>query len=394
MRLRNTDITKLLWALYAELETGADVVLYKSDAQFLTVDEIFTINRNNLGLDRDVADIEPLANALLTVGQNMSVFDGKEGSWSIPFDIPLIEQNYYLGNKVKDMIMELENVKAENLSALEKTFLYTGMEGISRDELVRNMAEGNEKFTLALKEVYGDGSAEVRVNCGLSQKGNYFADSYDITVKQADQPDYTRNYKFKGPVKIMGKAENGSNKETFINSTITLKEAYNQMCGRAVNKNFVYVNKEDPAKNRVYNAWEYIDFTKVDNNGQHPIEKIYNYPVEKLEKELRAHPLYENKTEEDFSRLVSSLRRGNVQSVSYIEKDDSTTKLNFQANPQNQTINKYDQNMQPLILSLKREQDQTESQKQGNSKKANQKEDTQDGEPEQKQTRKRGMRAS
>ena len=58
---------------------------------------------------------------------------------------------------------------------------------------------------------------------------------------------------------------------------ITLKEAYNLMNGRAVNKDLS--NKED----QVYNAWIQMDFKQTDKNGNYKMKQYhqnYGYDLE------------------------------------------------------------------------------------------------------------------
>jgi len=249
-------------------------------------------------------------------------------------------------------------MKEENLKALEEQFFYSDMKEISREDLIRNMNEGKEAFSLQLTKVFDKATVTAKPNCELSQKGNYFAKDYDMTVKREGQPDYSRNYQFKWANPVTVKNAEGVEKKQWINSTITFKEAFNQMEGRAVNKDYVFVDAKEPNNNRKYNAWEYIDFTKPDQNGVCPVVKEYNFD---LEKKFEGYPLPvldQEKTAKDF---FDSLKRGNIQITDYKKPDGTTEKMYFEANPKHDMINQYDKDMKPVLLSLKTQQATNES---------------------------------
>src|ERR1044071_10399868 len=102
----------------------------------------------------------------------------------------------------------------------------------------------------------------------------YFFNSYQLNLKQENTSD------------IM--------KQTFyINkgNNITLKEAYNLMNGRAINKDLT--NKEG----QVYNAWVQMDFKETDKNGNYQLKHYHqNYGFD-LEKELTKYSIKELENE-------------------------------------------------------------------------------------------------
>jgi hypothetical protein len=146
-------------------------------------------------------------------------------------------------------------------------------------------------------------------------------------------------------------------KQTFyINkgSSITLKEAYNLMGGRAINKDLT--NKDG----QVYNAWIQMDFKETDKNGNYHLKHFHsNYGFD-LEKELVKHPIKELTNEQNKISLLESLQKGNRQSVVFI-KDGNEQKVFIEANPRFKTINVYDHNMQ----RIDRNQGQTEKHGEG-----------------------------
>jgi hypothetical protein len=249
-------------------------------------------------------------------------------------------------------------MKEENLKALEEQFFYTDMKEISREDLIRNMNEGKEAFSLQLTKVYDTATVTAKPNCELSQKDNYFAKDYDMTVKREGKPDHTRNYKFNWSNPVVVKNAEGFEKKQWINSTLTFKEAFNQMEGRAVNKDYVFVDAKEPKNNRKYNAWEYIDFTKPDQNGVCPVVKEYNFD---LEKKFEGVPLPVLENEKTAKEFFDSLKRGNIQLADYKKPDGTIDKMYFEANPKHDIVNQYDKDMRPVLLSIKAQQLPTEN---------------------------------
>jgi hypothetical protein len=119
------------------------------------------------------------------------------------------------------------------------------------------------------------------------------------------------------------------------------------MSGRAVNKDLT--NKEG----QTYNAWVQMDFKETDISGNYKMKQFHqNYGFD-LEKVLANHPIKELMVEQDKSRLIDSLNKGNRQSVTFIE-NGSEHKRFVEANPQFKSISIYDVNMQRLVSKQSR----------------------------------------
>lgn len=204
------------------------------------------------------------------------------------------------------------------------------------------------------------------------QSDMYFFNKYDLTLKQENKPE------------IMS--------QTFYlnkDRNITLKEAYNLMSGRAVNKDLT--NKEG----QVYNAWVQMDFKQADNNGNYKLKQFHqNYGYD-LNNALGKHPIKELGNEQDKARLLESLHKGNRQSVTFLQNGNEMKHF-IEANPQFKSINIYDNNMQRLGSRQARDekQAQVESNTVKNStKKEGQKADKADPDVPQ-QANKRGRKKS
>lgn len=124
-------------------------------------------------------------------------------------------------------------------------------------------------------------------------------------------------------------------------NNITLKEAYNLMEGRSVNKDLT--NKEG----QLYNAWLQMDFKQSDEKGNFKLKQYHeNYGYD-LEAALGKHPIKELGNDEFKANLMDSLKKGNLQSATF-QNGSSEQKHYIEANPQFKTINIYDTGMQRL----------------------------------------------
>lgn len=124
-------------------------------------------------------------------------------------------------------------------------------------------------------------------------------------------------------------------------SNITMKEAYNLMEGRAVNKELT--NKEG----QLYNAWVQMDFKEIDSNSNFKLNQYHqNYGYD-LEGTLAKLPLKELENPKYKEDLIDSLKKGNLQSATFL-KDGNEVKQFIEANPQFKTINVYDVNMKRI----------------------------------------------
>ena len=151
-------------------------------------------------------------------------------------------------------------------------------------------------------------------------------------------------------------------------SNITMKEAYNLMEGRSVNKDLTSKEGE------VYNSWVQMDFKQSETNGNFKLNHYHqNYGYD-LEAALSKHPIKELETPKYKEDLINSLKKGNLQSATFL-KEGNEIKQYIEASPQFKTINIYDNNMKRIDNRKAQEEKQTETQqtseKQG-SKKQNQ----------------------
>ncbi len=150
----------------------------------------------------------------------------------------------------------------------------------------------------------------------------YFFNSYRVSLQKEGDPDKMEQTFY---------INKGNN--------ITLKEAYNLMSGRSVNKDLT--NKEG----QVFNAWIQMDFKQSTENGNFKLKHYHqNYGYD-LEEALSKHPIRELTNPEFKNNLIESLKKGNLQSATF-QKDGVDQKQYIEASPQFKTINVYDSSMQ------------------------------------------------
>ena len=194
-----------------------------------------------------------------------------------------------LQSHLKNTTME-EN----NYEYLVKQIKFTGFGEEPLQDLRRKMEEGKPHFIVYQEGLYNKDSAITRLDFKKSEdKDMYFFNSYSMSLKIAGQ---------ESPVE----------QKFYINNkqdNITLKEAYNMLSGRAVEKEIT------PKEGEKYKAWLQLDFKETDTNGQYKTKQFHpNYGFD-LEKVLDRHPFKELGSPEEKKALMESLQRGNRQIV-------------------------------------------------------------------------------
>ena len=213
----------------------------------------------------------------------------------------------------------------KNFEYLRDQVKFTGFGEGLENELKERMQKQTPKFMILHQGSFGKDETVSTLHFRKSDQSDmYFFNKYDLTLKQENKPE------------IMT--------QTFYlhkDRNITLKEAYNLMNGRAVNKDLT--NKEG----LVYNAWVQMDFKQADENGNYKLKQFHQNYGYYLDKALAKHPIKEMDNEQDKTRLLESLHKGNRQSVTFLQNGNEQ-KYSIEANPQFKSINIYDSNRQRL----------------------------------------------
>lgn len=262
--------------------------------------------------------------------------------------------------------LERNTMNEKNFDYLKDQVMYTGFGEALEGELRQNMEQLKPDFKLQHDAFYGDDS---RLSAELSfrkseQSDLYFFNSYKVNLQKEGTED--------------------SLEQTFyINkgNNITLKEAFNLMEGRSVNKNLT--NKEGEE----YNVWLQLDFKNTDARGNFMLNHYHENYGFNLEATLAKHPIKELENSKYKDDLINSLKKGNVQSVTFI-KDGAEVKQFIEANPQFKTVSIYDSSHNRLDSRQSKKEEA--SQKTSNSKSKDTKQDITEGpEQEKRETNKR-----
>ncbi|SHN14000.1 hypothetical protein [Flavobacterium xinjiangense] len=227
----------------------------------------------------------------------------------------------------------------KNFEYLKDQIKYTGFGEALENELKEKMQQQTPSFTLNHDAHYGNDIAVATLNFKKSDQSDmYFFNSYKVDLQKDNSKE--------------------SLEQTFyINkgSNITMKEAYNLMEGRAVNKDLT--SKEG----QVYNSWVQIDFKESDTSGNFKLNQYHqNYGYD-LESALSKHPIKELENAKFKEDLMDSLKKGNLQSATFLQ-DGKEVKHYIEANPQFKTINAYDVNLKRIDNRQTKEEKQSEGQ--------------------------------
>ena len=231
----------------------------------------------------------------------------------------LSEETINNTNKLKMMNMT-------NLEYLQDQVKYTGFGDQLKEKLQEAIEKGSAEFKLDFQTKFGNDTIDAELSFSRSKSTDmYFFNSYRAEI-QKEGSDERLSQTFY--------INDFSNRD----NNIYLKEAFNLMSGRCVNKQLV--NKEGVS----YNAWLQMDFKQSNEHGNFKIKHYHENFGYNLEEALSKQPIKELANEEYKSNLMDSLKKGNLQSVTF-QKDGSEVKKFVEACPQFKSVNVYDSNM-------------------------------------------------
>lgn len=217
----------------------------------------------------------------------------------------------------------------QNLEYLQKQIKFTGFGETHLEELKNKISSGQSEFVIVHAQDFGLDNSIATLNFRGSEASDlYFFNSYHLMIKNEQRAEAVHHSFYINP-----KGDN-----------ITLKEGYNLLSGRAIQKEYA------PREGDKYKAWFQLDFKDTDAYGQFRIKQFHpNYGFD-LESSLRKHPLMELNSEESTRRLIESLERGNRQLVTY-GKEGNQIKVFIEASPQFKSINFYDESFKRVLVS-------------------------------------------
>jgi len=238
----------------------------------------------------------------------------------------------------------------KNFEFLKDQLKYTGFGETFDGELREKMLKGDQDFKIMHTGIMNNGvpnkdTLTVELNFKRSELADmYFFNSYHVNLqKEENKPGLEQTFYI--------------NKDS---ASITMKEAYNLMEGRSVNKDLKTKEGES------YNCWLKIDFKQSDNGNFKLNQYHQNYGYD-LEASLAKHSIKELNTPQYKEDLLNSLKKGNLQSATFVV-GGTESKMYVEANPQFKTVNVYDTNLQRIIHRESKEEKKAQFQKESVSK--------------------------
>ncbi|MDQ1165721.1 hypothetical protein [Flavobacterium sp. SORGH_AS_0622] len=277
------------------------------------------------------------------------------------------ESKEILDNNLNTNIMN-----QKNFEFLKDQLKYNGFGETFDAELREKMMKGDQDFKIMHNGIMNNGvpnkdTLTVELNFKKSEQTDmYFFNSYHVNLqKEENKPGLEHTFYI--------------NKDS---ASITMKEAYNLMEGRSVNKDLK--NKEGES----YNCWLKMNFKESDSQGNFKLNQYHqNYGYD-LEASLAKHSIKELNTPKYKEDLLNSLKKGNLQSATFVV-GGTESKMYVEANPQFKTVNVYDGNMERINHRESKDQKQGESEGKSMKKDAGHKEEPQSEEGEKKRSPKK-----
>lgn len=208
----------------------------------------------------------------------------------------------------------------QNFEYLQAQLTYTGFGQSLTQQLQTGMQKQLPEFTLQHRTVFAGEQITSALHFRKSnQSGLYFFNSYLATLHSGQQQEKL-------------------NQRFYIQSqgSITLKEAFNLLQGRAVAKQLLNAQGEQ------YTAWVQLDFKETDRSGNFKLRRFGQDHGYDLAAQLTKLPLKELAHPDSKANLLDSLRKGNRQQVTWID-GQTEHKLFLEASPQFKAVIAYDQ---------------------------------------------------
>lgn len=208
----------------------------------------------------------------------------------------------------------------QNFEYLQAQLTYTGFGQGLTQQLQTGMQKQLPEFTLQHRTVFAGEQITSALHFRKSnQSGLYFFNSYLATLHSRQEQEKL-------------------NQRFYIQSqgSITLKEAFNLLQGRAVAKQLLNAQGEQ------YTAWVQLDFKETDRSGNFKLRRFGQDHGYDLAAQLSKLPLKELAHPDTKANLLDSLRKGNRQQVTWID-GQTEHKLFLEASPQFKAVIAYDQ---------------------------------------------------
>lgn len=380
MNIREDDYTEIMnYLVKQRWEGGNEFVAFLNDSATVYKEDLACFSTPydakeycyEMSTDMDFYDYMAIRSVYRTMQeavQDKSLYVERAGLVDISTMVMLRQQRMeeeQNSNNQNNKVMIIE----KNFEFLRDQIKHAGFGENLEYTLREKMEQNQEKFSINFEKEYGNDKVDASLNFKKGTEGDlYFFNTYDLKLTKDNNSDLSVQQSF----------FNNNNR-----NTITLKEAYNLLDGRSVNKDMISQDKQE------YNVWMKLDFKNTDDRGNFKFKQFgekYGYD---LEGALAKHPIKELQNDQYKGDLIDSLKKGNMQSATFV-KGDQEVKQYIEANPQFKSINLYDANMQKL--ESRQSQGEKQSESKSESAKQDNKGETQDSETKGERNKPRGQR--
>lgn len=220
---------------------------------------------------------------------------------------------------------------------------YTGFGDSMEVEIRAKIKEGLPEFTTSYVPQFGKpAQAELLFKQSTKNPEDYHFSRYQLSVDNGEAAPLKQTFYIEIPKQAIVKDANGvvQDDKQWVNSTVTLKEAYNMMDldekgqGRSPRKDFVTKEGEK------YTAYAKLNFSKTDGEGNYKIDKIPDFDIDPV---LARYHIKDLDVPSTKKEIVDSLYKGNKQTVQMKYGEIETTR-DLSINAEFKTMNQYNGN--------------------------------------------------
>lgn len=384
MRVRTEDYGEILSYLVSKRWEGEEFVAYCSDDIPVDREQLYFFSSSEeavefcyeMSTDVDQYDYMAIRSTYRVMERAMAEPDKLIQNAGV-VDVGAMVSQYQaekLTEEISNNSKKQKTMNMTNLEYLQDQVKYTGFGDQLKEKLQEAIEKGGAEFKLDFQTKFGSDTIDAELSFSRSKSTDmYFFNSYKAEIQKAGSDEKISQTFY---------INDFSNKD----NNIYLKEAFNLMSGRSVHKNLV--SKEgDP-----YKAWLQMDFKESNEHGNFKIKHYHENYGYNLEEALSKHAIKELSNDEYKSNLLESLKKGNLQSVTF-QNDGGEVKKFIEASPQFKSVNIYDSNMkrEGQRQSNGKKEGQDSRQSQQSSERQSAADDDGPQVPEQKKRRKKGQ---
>lgn len=246
------------------------------------------------------------------------------------------------GKEILDNNLNANIMNQKNFEFLKDQLKYTGFGEALQPILKEQLEKGEKEFAIAHEANFEKSALKCELSFKKSDQSDlYFFNSYKARLVKEGAPHALEQ------VFYIGKDNN-----------FTMKEAFNLLEGRSVNKDLAAKDGE------MYNCWVKLDFNDGEPGGNFKMNHYHQNYGYNLEAALEKHSIKELQTPEAKESLMASLKKGNVQAVTVTVNGEDRRRF-VEANPQFKTVKMYDSAM--LRINDRESKDQKQKDSQENS---------------------------